>query len=139
MKILAQDLGAVLAELLDQQVTDGGSGAVGGPAPGDGGIKREYHLVFNNFTPEEMLEIEEYLVVFSCYYGHRPGEVMSRRQTVWYESCITPARLRRNIDQMLGLLDLRARFTMSGNEYSIDKLPHRGQRGSAARSSDYQW
>ena len=97
-KILAQDVGAILAEKLD------------------------------GFTPEDMMDIEEYLVVFSGYQSHRPIYSSRRRQEIWYESQISSGKLNRNLRKMLSHVDMKGRVSFSGNEYTVTKITKRKSR-----------
>ncbi len=94
---LAQDLGDVLSVKL-AHLTDGGDSSY---AAKPGGMDKGYNLVFNNFTSDERLDIEEYLVIFSGYESHRPVDCARRHCEYWYQSSISSAKLNRNIHRML--------------------------------------
>lgn len=130
-RILANDIGAVLTQQLEPQVF-GGSG---GPGGGDGRLT-QYVLEFDNFTPDDVLAIEEYLVIFSGYDSHRPITTSARRAEFWYQSSITTAKLNRNLNRMLSELDLRAIVRFDGNTFEISKVAQRRQRPQA---SDNDW
>ena len=124
-KILAQDVGAILAEKLDDLLS------AQAPVSEDKkstGLASQYILVFERFTPEDMMDIEEYLVVFSGYKNHRPVYTGRRRQEIWYESHIGSAKLDRNLKKMLVHIDLKGRVSFSGNEYTITKIAKRKNR-----------
>jgi hypothetical protein len=123
-KIIANDLGAVLAEKLAWMVDgDGGDSS----SNSSGGLPMAYTLEFNGFTPEEMMAMEEYLVIFSGYKGHRPIYSGARRSEIWYESSIKSAKLTRNLNKMLAELDLRGLVQFSGNTVKIEKIVLRGK------------
>lgn len=127
-RILANDLGAVLAEKLafmvegpsDEIVLDGDDNWEG--------LETAFAMEFDNFTPDEMEEIEEYLVVFSGYLDHRPTYTGNRRAEFWYETTSKTSRLQRNLKKAMDMLDLRTRITFSGNTYKIEKITTRDRR-----------
>ncbi len=125
-KVLANDLGAVLAEKLAWMV-DGGS-SVGSDRPGTNGMLTDYYLVFDGFSAEDFMDIEEYLVIFSGYDIHRPVEQRHTRTEVQYKSSIGTAKLSRNLKKMLGELDMRATVNFEGNTYTIKRISLRGER-----------
>ncbi|WP_376696533.1 hypothetical protein [Wenzhouxiangella sp. EGI_FJ10305] len=129
-RILANDVGAVLTEKLAWMV-DGG-----GQAPG-GGIENAYTLVFDGFTPEEIMTFEEYLVIFSGYRDHRPTYSGARRQELWYESQIEAARLNRNLQRMLQETGLRGVVTFSGSNFTVRKVTLRGERQRPDPNDDW--
>lgn len=126
-KILANDLGAVLAEKLAFMV-DGGSSNNGMDRPGTNGMLTDYYLVFDGFSAEDFMDIEEYLVIFSGYDIHRPVEQRHTRTEVQYKSSIGTAKLSRNLKKMLGELDMRATVNFEGNTYTIKRISLRGER-----------
>lgn len=130
-RILGNDLGAVLSEKLAWMVDGGGSEAAGGK-----GLPMAYTLEFDGFTPEEMMGIEEYLVIFSGYKSHRPIYTGARRAELWYESSIKSAKLNRNMNKMLAELDLRGIVQFSGNTVKVEKIVLRGKK---TRSRDRGW
>ncbi len=116
--ILAQDLGAVLVEKL--RALWSAPGAEGGEA--GAGLPNAYALVFNNFSPDDMMTIEEYLVAFSGYRSHRPVYDSERRHEYWYESFANGSRLIRNLRKMLDHLDMRGRVTFSGATFTVEQI-----------------
>ena len=128
-RILANDLGAVLAEQLAWLIRDRDPAPVttaGGS--GSGGLMQQYVLEFDNFTPEDVAAIEEYLVIFSGYDSHRPIYTGARRAEFWYQSHIDSARLNRNLNRMLEVLDLRGVVQFSGNTYKVSNITRRRDR-----------
>ena len=118
-KILANDLGAVLAENL-AFIHTGSSGMASGSV--NGVIASDYSLIFDNIAPEIMSEIEEYLVIFSGYQAHRPTYTSARRSEIFYQSTIESAKLQRNLTKMLAQLSLRVRITFSGNTFMVEQI-----------------
>ena len=131
-KMIAADLGAVLAEKLDWMVNGDASGEAGG----DSQLPMAFNLIFDGFTPEDMLSIEEYLVIFSGYKSHRPVYSSQRRSEIWYESTIKSAKLNRNLQKMLAELDLRGMVQFSGNTYTVKKITRRNEHKKPV-SSDW--
>lgn len=120
-RILAQDLGAVLAVKLAALVeVDEVAPVV--PAAGIGGA---YALIFDGFTSDEVNDVEEFLVVFGGYRNHRPVFSGARYHEYWYESDSPSARIKRNLDRMLEFLDIKGRVTFSGNEFRVQKIAQR--------------
>jgi len=124
-KILANDLGAVLGEKLAFLV-DGSIGEVDGS--GNGSMVTDYNLIFDNFSADDMMDIEEYLVIFSGYKTHRPTYSSARRSEIWYQSGIKSAKLQRNLNKMLERLKLRARITYSGNTFTVEQTVARTKK-----------
>ena len=122
-KTLARDVGAILAKML-RSLPENSSTP---PTKQSGSLTNQYALVFEGFTPEDIMKIEEYLVVFSGYQHYRTVYSGLRHHEFWYESDIESARLDRNLKKMLTHLDLVGRVSFSGNEYTVAKIPARKQ------------
>ena len=120
-KILARDFGAILAKMLLNLPED--SSTI--PTKKAGSIINQYALVFEGFTPEDIMKIEEYLVVFSGYQHYRTVYSGLRHHEFWYESNIESARLDRNLKKMLTRLNLVGGVLFSGNEYTVTKFSTR--------------
>ncbi len=123
-KILSNDLGAVLGEKLAYMV-DGSIGVADGS--GNGGLTTDYNLIFDNFSSSDMMDIEEYLVIFSGYKTHRPTYNSARRSELWYQSTIKSAKLNRNLNKMIEQLNLKSRITFSGNTFTVENIALRGK------------
>ena len=121
-RIIGNDLGAVLGEKLAWMVDGGG----GQGSNAGAGMPMAYTLNFNGFTPDEMMAIEEYLVIFSGYKSHRPIYSSARRSEIWYESSIGSAKLTRNLNRTMDELGLRGVVQFSGNTVLIEKIALRG-------------
>lgn len=132
-KILANDLGSVLAQKLANQFDGIRDQNASSQMNANGtqldlldtdssvSLAGDYHLVLDNFSPEQVMEIEQYLVVFSGYQGHRPTYSSARRAELWYRSVSKSGRLQRNLQKMLERLGLHARLTYSGNTFNIEQ------------------
>jgi hypothetical protein len=125
-RTIANDLGAVLSKKLRHMVRKSAPYKSGDRK--SGGFGQAYSLIFDNFTPSEMQQIEEYLVIFSGYNAHRPTYSSLRRAEYWYESSIKSAKLNRNLNKMLAEINLRAMVTFSDNTYTVKKITFRGQK-----------
>lgn len=134
-KTLADDLGVVLTDKLAYLV-DGGAGG-DGSSKDSGGLATAYTLQFSRFTEDEILDIEEYLVVFSGYVNHRTTRATMRNVEYWYESSISPSRLNRNLRKMLSQLEIKGRVAMDGNDVKIEKITQRGERRKPKKDDDW--
>ncbi len=129
-QILARDMGAALAEKLIW-VSDPAPVRKPRPKPKRtlAAAPNGYALVLDGFTPEDVMGIEEYLVVFSEYARHRPVRASARHHEFWYESGAKSGRLYRNLKKMLDHMGLRGRIDFAGNVFTIAKISPRAQRG----------
>jgi len=125
--VLANDLGAVLAEKLAWMVDGNSNQAQDRPATNS--MVTDYNLIFDGFSAEEFSEIEEYLVVFSGYQSHRLIEASYTRTAVWYKSAIGTAKFNRNLRKMLAELNLRATINFERNSFTVRKISLRGKNG----------
>jgi len=129
-KVLANDLGAILAEnlaLIHAGSIDANNETV---------LGSDYNLIFDNFSSEIMAEIEEYLVIFSGYQAHRPIYSSARRFEIFYQSTIPSAKLQRNLNKMLAQLELGVRTTFSGNTFTIERYAfHQAAIQSSSQST----
>lgn len=116
---LANDLGAVLAEKLDWMVGGDSSGTERGAV---NEYVKDYYLVFDGFTGEDMMALEEYLVIFSGYESHRPSEESHTKTTLLYRSKISGAKLSRNLKKMLNEVDMRATLDVDGDTYRLKRI-----------------
>lgn len=129
-QILARDMGAALAEKLIW---------VSDPLPVRkakpktqrtlAAAPHGYALVLDGFTPEDVMGMEEYLVVFRDYARHRPVRASARHHEFWYESGAPSGRLYRNLQKMLDHMGLRGRIDFAGNVFTIAKISPRAARG----------
>ncbi len=134
--ILGNDLGAVLAEKLDWLVAENSS-SNGIDRGATNGMVTDYYLVFDGFSAEDFMDIEEYLVIFSGYDSHRPTTQRHTRTEVLYRSSIGTAKLNRNLKKMLGELDMRATLTFEGNTFTLKRITLRGQNRQPSDSEGW--
>ncbi|NQV81820.1 MAG: hypothetical protein HQ495_14785 [Alphaproteobacteria bacterium] len=133
-KVLAEDVGDALsiklADLVDGD-DDGNAARRGGD-----GLGGAFTLVFNGFDADEILDVEEFLVVFGGYKRYRPVFTGGRHREYWYETDSTSARLNRNLEKMLDHLDVRGQVGFSGNEFRVTKI--RARRGRKVDADDFE-
>ncbi len=102
-RILAQDLGAVLAIKLRSHLAESAGGPAEAATGGDRveGLSTGFVVIIDGFQPEEVNDVEEYLVSFQGYEHHRPTRCSIRRCEYWYETSSDSARLNRNLRRMM--------------------------------------
>ena len=132
--ILANDLGAVLAEKLAWMSN---STQTDNPAQSSNNnpMLTDYYLLFDGFSAADMLEIEEYLVIFSGYESLRPTEQRYTRTEILYRSSASTAKLNRNLKKMLEELNMRAMVGFEGNAFNLKRITFRGKNPDPADSS----
>ena len=131
-RILANDLGAVLAEKLlwmnnGDEISDHND---------SNNMLTEYALIFDGFSAKEYMEIEEYLVIFSGYAHHRPIEIRHTRSEIWYQSSIGTAKLDRNLNKMLAELDMQSVINFEGNTFTVKRITFRNKK---AKENNEVW
>ncbi len=145
-KIIGSDVGAVLADRLDQyhpggggeSYSDGGGGS-GGSGVSSGGRLLEWTLIFDGFSDDDMLDVEDYITIFTGYDSHRPKTNAlntSSHHELWYKTSIDSAHLKRNMVRMLRKLNMKGRVYISGNEVKIVKQ-HRVKQRRKQSNSDW--
>lgn len=130
---LALDLGDVLALKLAHFIDAGESSY----RAKFGGVSKGYNLVFSNFSADERMDIEEYLVIFSGYESHRPVDCSRRHCEYWYQSSISSAKLNRNIQRMLEQLEIQSNVQFEGNTITVDRITLHSERHT--RSTGNEW
>ena len=121
-KMLAHDLGAVLAKKLDYLSPTGGTSVAPRSNDDKGGLLLEYSLVFEGFTEDDISRIEEYMVAFKGYKKHRPINSSLRSAEYWYETGSDAARLNRNLRLMLEHMNIQGRVVYSSNKITTQKI-----------------
>ena len=130
---LSQDLGDVLALKLSHLFDVDELSYHAKPS----GVNKGYSLVFNNFSTDERMDIEEYLVIFSGYESHRPVDCSRRHCEYWYQSSISSAKLNRNIQRMLEQLEILSNVQFEGNTITVDRITLHSERHT--RSTGNEW
>jgi len=127
-KIIANDVGLVLSEKLSWLVNRPDSQM----APG----MIAYHLIFDDFTQNEVMLFEEYLVIFSGYESHRIIYGGATRTEYWYKSNASGVKLSRNLNKLIEKLDLAGLVQVSGNTYTVKKI---GLRRKVSKPDPRDW
>ncbi|WP_031479449.1 hypothetical protein [Maridesulfovibrio frigidus] len=138
-KIIGADVGAVLGDRLDQYHPDGGSSDGGSGGVSSSGRLLEWTLIFDGFNDDDMLDIEDYIVIYTGYDSHRPKSNAlntSSHHEYWYKSSIDSAHLKRNMVRMLRKMNMKGRVYISGNELKIVKQHSVRQR---TKKSNNDW
>ncbi|WP_299071417.1 hypothetical protein [uncultured Paraglaciecola sp.] len=135
IKTLGQELGNVLATKYDWQLYGQHGNAQRGTSTND--MIGDFYLEFDGFSAEDVMEIEEYLVIFSGYESHRPTEQRHTRSVMLYRSSISNAKLNRNLKKMLAELDMRATISFEGNTYVMKRISLRGKRNKPSSSDGW--
>ncbi|OEU68767.1 MAG: hypothetical protein BA863_06495 [Desulfovibrio sp. S3730MH75] len=138
-KIIGADVGAVLGDRLDQYHPDGGSSGGGGGGVSSAGRLIEWTLIFDGFNDDDMLDIEDYIIIYTGYDSHRPKSNAlntSSHHEYWYKSSIDSAHLKRNMVRMLRKMNMKGRVYISGNELKIVKQHSVRQR---TKKSNNDW
>lgn len=128
-KIIANDVGSMLAEKLSWMVNRSNPSASNASKNNTSQTKASenigimaYQLIFDDFTQPEVMEFEEYLVIFSGYESHRITYGGATRTEYWYKSNISNAKLSRNLNKLLETLNVSGLVQISGNTYTIKKI-----------------
>ncbi len=144
-RILGRDLGDVLTDQIRQfwrpaTASTGGQSNVasggGGGSSSDAGFERVHSLCFDGFSQDEILVVEEYLVIFSGYIGHRPTDTRAKRSCFDYTSTIDPAKLNRNLVRMLDHSDLNGRV-MARDDFDYEIVRIADRKRSPIESNDW--
>lgn len=138
-KIIGADVAAVLADRLEGYYPegDGGDGSGGGSGVGSSGRVKEWVLVFDGFSDDDMLDVEDYITIFTGYDSHRPKSNAlntSSHHEMWYNTSIDSAHLKRNMTRMLRKLNMQGRVYISGQELKVVKQHRVKQRRSQSNS-----
>ncbi len=118
-KQIGSEVGQVLAQRLASYVDQ------------KGGKLSEWTLIFDGFSPAEVSNAEEYLVIFSGYDTHRPKKNALQSSThheFLYMTSIDSAKLKSNVYKMLEKMNIEARVYMTGNEVKMVKTQGATQR-----------
>ena len=132
-KTLGNDLGDVLSEKLWPIVN--GDAEYAGSAESD--LDTAYTLIFDNFSSDEMLEIEEYLILFSDYRTHRPTYQSATRSEIWYETGARATVMSRNLQKMLDAVGMNARVQYADNTFKVQRVTTRGERRPSPSEIDW--
>lgn len=143
-RALGVDLGTILADKLDSDPGGGEANLGGGGPPDPAGRIREYALEFENFTREDIDQIDGYLKIFTGYDEHLPNRMSATRASYAYHSSLAPAKLSSNLNRMLKEMQEEggnrwsATINMNGNTFTVRKLVRRNVRRTQSDDS-FQW
>ncbi len=108
---------AILSALPSRQASQPPSHPISGSS--------EFALIFDGFTPQNMSDIEEYLVIFSGYEGMR---LVNNRHTyteISYNASISRSKLSRNLYRTLHELGINGTVSITGNTVRVNKTTTR--------------
>ena len=126
-RILARDLGAVLARKLDwlsPPRADRGTRS----APERSGLATAYSLVFFGFSPREIREIEDGIVALPGYEHHRLVKNALQSAEYCYETGAASVRVNRSLRLLLSDMGVEARVSYAGSRLSVEKISLRRSR-----------
>jgi hypothetical protein len=135
-RILANDLGAAIAQKLAGFARPGGGAAAGGGEAGKDGVvaanadgcvslPTDYVIQLRDFSTSEVTRIEGEFVRWGCYQQHRATQVTATSADFFYRTSSDSARITRNFRIMLELVGLNAQVTLSQNRIVVTKVPTR--------------
>jgi hypothetical protein len=121
---LGRDLGRVLVRMVNdrwvvppQRTASLGSGATTTVATTGqaAGMPRSYSICFDDFSQNQMLDVEELLASFPDYLWHRVSATQSTRTCYQYESTSDQAKLLRNVRRLVDHLEIRSDIKNAGS------------------------
>ncbi len=123
---LGRDLGRALVRMVNDRwvvppqrlasLESGAATASAGQAAGEAaGMPRSYTLCFDDFSQNQMLDVEELLASFPDYLWHRVAATQSTRTCYQYESTSDQAKLLRNIRRAVDHLEIRSDIKNAGS------------------------
>jgi hypothetical protein len=134
-RFLGRDLGDALVAMINRHWQPGTSSTATASTGGtttttvtqgsEPGFVRLYEICFDGFSQTDILDIEEYLVIFSNYVSHRAKTSRATRTCYEYESGIAQAKLNRNLIKMLDHGGWQGRVNGSGNSFEVAHIAPR--------------
>jgi hypothetical protein len=99
---------------------------VAAPAPtACPGLPTAYVIRLNNFSPDEVSQVEGFVSAFSCFETIRPVRQSGSIAEYWYESRIDQQRLVRNLQGMKDAMGSNFQVQFSGNAVNLTKVSTR--------------
>ena len=93
------------------------------------GRVQDVFLRFENFTEQEMLDMEDVILAkFSCYIDHRPAVSHGRSHEYAYKTRLHTGKLKRNLVRALEYLGMSGRVRYQGKEFTVAKVNKRRSR-----------
>ncbi|NVK20462.1 MAG: hypothetical protein HWE30_17345 [Methylocystaceae bacterium] len=90
---------------------------------------QDVFLNFENFTEQEMLDMEDVILAkFSCYVDHRPAASQGRTHEYVYKTRLHTGKMKRNLVRALEYLGMSGRVRYVGKEFTISKVNKRRSR-----------
>lgn len=103
--------------------------ARGGNNDGCRGRIQDVFLNFENFTEQEMLDMEDVILAkFSCYVDHRPASSHGRTHEYVYKTRLHTGKMKRNLVRALEYLGMSGRVRYQGKEFTVSKVNKRRSR-----------
>lgn len=128
-KELSMAMGYQLTKMVESYLAQGGGGdgtaprLVQGASAEDEALVETYFLTFSNVRPDDMTNMEKYLVqVFSGYRNHDIAKSTGLTHDYTYWSTIEGTKLRRNLERAAEELGWKVNVMLSGNNFRVDKL-----------------
>ncbi|MDV7339133.1 hypothetical protein RYZ26_05990 [Terasakiella sp. A23] len=93
------------------------------------GRVQDVYLNFQNFTEQEMLDMEDVILAkFSCYVDHRPAASHGRTHEYVYKTRLHTNKMKRNLVRALEYLGMSGRVRYQGKEFTVAKVNKRRSR-----------
>lgn len=142
-KLLARDLSDVLVQRLadevdygydkgDDDFEKGTQTAQSGSSRNDPscrGRTQDVFLRFDNFTEQEMLDMEDVILAkFSCYVDHRPAGSQGKTHEYVYKTRLHTGKMKRNLVRALDYLGMPGNVRYGGKEFIVTKINKRRSR-----------
>lgn len=98
---------------------------------GDGcrGRVQDIFISFENFTEQEMLDMEDVILAkFSCYVDHRPAITQGRNHEYVFKTRLETGKMKRNLTRALEYLGMTGRVRYQNKEFVVAKVNKRRSR-----------
>ncbi|MBA55683.1 MAG: hypothetical protein CMK89_14605 [Pseudomonadales bacterium] len=99
----------------------------------------EYALVFDGFTPDEMLEMENRVMAFSGYRSHRPVYQGYRRSELWYQSDEPAPDVHRQLAAALTDMGIANLVRLDSEQILVSKITKRTPKPAPVVPSGEGW
>lgn len=116
----AKDAGRQVASALANKLVLGRSDA-SSPVANDSIGGNRFTLIFNNFTKQEIGDLEKFLEIFNGYRSHHLVNESQTRQRIEYETLAGSVQLRGQLNRMLKDAGIDGDVTLSGNIFRVQK------------------
>ena len=99
----------------------------------------EYALVFDGFTPDEMLEMENRVMAFSGYRSHRPVYQGYRRSELWYQSAEPAPDVHKQLAAALTDMGIANLVRLDSEQILVSKITKRKSKPAPVAPSGDGW